>query len=215
MAHTFCLKAHLVPLLTVVNLFCNYKPLGGVGTFLLVPEVTHFHPSPSPVVSLTLMVGVDAACFSVAGGGWGSSNCWIPEKMLSTMKLIWYYPACSLSPTTPSHGTTAHSKQHTSCRTEGHLCQPRREAVGTPCSFKCCAYLPKPCLHQTLYPSRGSCSNICWWNCPVACHHHIWDCLHWKISSWVSLHSNLLQKLLHLIVVPWAWLLYRPRPSTG
>lgn len=53
-------------LTSVVNLFCSYKPLGEAG---VVPEVTRFHPSPSPEVSLTLMAWMDTACLSVADGG--------------------------------------------------------------------------------------------------------------------------------------------------
>lgn len=54
--------------MSVVNLFCSNKPLGGAETFLLVPEVTPCHPSPSPEVSLTL-IRVDTACFRIADGG--------------------------------------------------------------------------------------------------------------------------------------------------
>jgi len=52
--------------LMVVNLFCSCKVLGGAGVFTLPPEVTSFHSFPSPEVFLTLMVRVDAACFSAA-----------------------------------------------------------------------------------------------------------------------------------------------------
>lgn len=43
--------------LRAVNLCCRYKPLGGVGDFLLVPEVISFHPSLHTEVTCTSSVG--------------------------------------------------------------------------------------------------------------------------------------------------------------
>lgn len=80
-------------LMSVVNLFCSYKPLGGAGTFFLVPEVTPCHRSPSPEVSLTLMIRVDAACFRIAD----IQATELQRKSCpSPIKLLWCCTACSL-----------------------------------------------------------------------------------------------------------------------
>ena len=54
--------------LRMVTLFWSCKQLGGAEPFLFLPEVTSFHPSPFPEFSLTLMVGLDTACFYSTDG---------------------------------------------------------------------------------------------------------------------------------------------------
>lgn len=58
-----------------MNLFYSCEPSGGAEVLLLVPGVIRDHPSLSPEVSLlTLIMGLETACFSNVDGGLASSE---------------------------------------------------------------------------------------------------------------------------------------------
>ena len=56
------------------NLFHSFKPLGGPGAFLLVPEVSSFHSSPSPEAALAVMLEME--------GIWSSAKDQIPVRLI-------------------------------------------------------------------------------------------------------------------------------------
>lgn len=86
-----------------------------------MPEVIGFYLSPSPEVMLTLTEGVDTTCFSPTVGIWGSSKCYVSDKILF-ISLPSSLMLCSLLflPVNPPLNGTATAKWHISSRTGGH-----------------------------------------------------------------------------------------------
>lgn len=137
---------------SVVNLFCTCKPLGGAASFLLVLEVTSFYHSPEVVLSLKL--DVDTACFSAAVRVHGYLTCCISEKILSSpMPHNLLSSFCNPS-----------TWWHSSCRTEGHSSLHQREALdsASPMSCRTVSATWSSSLRQRLCPSSDCYPNTSW-----------------------------------------------------
>lgn len=121
MNQVFCLWVHYgsPSTLRVVNLLYSCKSSGGAETLFVAPGIIRVHPSPSLEVSLTLIVGLDTACFPTADGSLGSLRCWVSETILS-ISLSALPVLHSLLPS--SHNSS--TRQHSSSKT-GHLLQER------------------------------------------------------------------------------------------
>lgn len=104
-------------LLTVVDLSCTCKPLDSAGSFLLVLEVTSFHPVTSPEVALTLGLGVDTAHPSISSY---LILIWQQQAPLSFSEVS--QPFLTDAGSCPQKAQSSLSRTHTSCRTSGCLC---------------------------------------------------------------------------------------------
>lgn len=106
--------------MSIVDLSCTCKPLDTVGSFLLVLEVTSFHPFTSPDVVLTLGLGVDTVHPFISSYPYltqqvSLSFSEVSQPLSLILDLVTGRPRISLSRTVTSAATSvncAHESSH-------------------------------------------------------------------------------------------------------